>query len=102
MSQDLPIPRQDDPSDGPPSSSGVWRTGNARDRFGLPSPGWPGTDGSVVLAGLGAAARDGLAGGEWRVMTVLNGGPRGTSIRVPGGWPRWVASAPDTSSGCWC
>ncbi|MBM0228563.1 hypothetical protein [Micromonospora sp. ATA51] len=87
MSQDLPIPRQDNRSDGttvvewgdgePEPSGRVGRSlaGLGRDHR-LP----------LVLAGLGAVAAVASLIGEWLVMTVPNGGPEGnTSIRVPGG-----------------
>ncbi len=84
MSQDLPIPRQDDRSDGTtvvewgdaePASTGRSLAGLSRDHR-LPP----------VLAGLGAVAAVASLLGEWLVITVPNGGPDGTgSIRVPGG-----------------
>ncbi|RZU72354.1 hypothetical protein EV384_0715 [Micromonospora kangleipakensis] len=87
MSQDLPIPRQDNRSDGttvvewgegepePPGRAGRSLAGLGRDHR-LP----------LVLAGLGAVAAVASLIGEWLVMTVPNGGPEGnTSIRVPGG-----------------
>ncbi|NJP30496.1 hypothetical protein [Micromonospora thermarum] len=87
MSQDLPIPRQEDRSDDgaavvewggsdprPPGRAGRLLTGLARDRR-LP----------FVLAGLGAAA--GLASliGEWVVLTMPAAGPDGGSLRLPEG-----------------
>ncbi|NES29788.1 hypothetical protein GCE86_25215 [Micromonospora terminaliae] len=87
MSQDLPIPRQDNRSDGttvvewgeaePASSGRVGRSlaGLGRDRR-LPP----------VLAGLGAVAAVASLIGEWLVMTVPNDGPDGnTSVRLPSG-----------------
>ncbi|SCF43031.1 hypothetical protein [Micromonospora mirobrigensis] len=87
MSQDLPIPRQDNRSDGtavvewgPTGSDAPTRTGRplvalARDRR-VP----------LILAGLGAAAAVASLVGEWLVMTVPNGGPEGGEmVRVPGG-----------------
>ncbi|SCE71042.1 hypothetical protein GA0074695_0488 [Micromonospora viridifaciens] len=87
MSQDLPIPRQDDRSDGmavvewgdaepaPPGRVGRSLAGLARDHR-LPP----------VLAALGAVAAVASLIGEWLVMTLPNGGPEGsTTIRVPGG-----------------
>ncbi|SCG50615.1 hypothetical protein [Micromonospora inositola] len=87
MSQDLPIPRQDDRSDGttvvewgdeeptPPGRVGRSLAGLRRDHR-LP----------LVLAGLGAVAAIASLIGEWLVMTVPNGDSEGnTSIRVPGG-----------------
>ncbi|GAA4577922.1 hypothetical protein GCM10023176_52520 [Micromonospora coerulea] len=87
MSQDLPIPRQDNRSDGttvvewgdaepaPPGRVGRSLAGLGRDRR-LPP----------VLAGLGAVAAVASLIGEWLVITVPNGGPEGnTPIRVPGG-----------------
>ncbi|MGN9775153.1 hypothetical protein ACTMS0_05155 [Micromonospora sp. H33] len=85
MSQDLPIPRQEDRSDDavvewggsdprPPGRAGRFLTGLARDRR-LP----------LVLAGLGAAA--GLASliGEWVVLSMPTAGPDGGPLRVPEG-----------------
>ena len=86
MSQDLPIPRQEDRSDGaavvewggpdprPPGRSRRLLAGLARDRR-LP----------LVLAGLGATA--GLASliGEWVVLTLPNSGPDGGLLRLPEG-----------------
>ncbi|WP_320068952.1 hypothetical protein [Micromonospora sp. RTGN7] len=87
MSQDLPIPRQDNRSDGtavvewggpgstPPERVGRSLAGLGRDRR-LP----------LVPAGLGVVAAFASLIGEWMVMTVPNGGPEGnTSLRVPGG-----------------
>ncbi|MFY1587796.1 hypothetical protein ACN267_25205 [Micromonospora sp. WMMD734] len=87
MSQDLPIPRQDDRSDDtsvpqwgapgrrPVGRFGHWPAALRRDRR-LPP----------VLALLGAVAGTASAAGEWLVMTVPNGGPEGSgTIRVPGG-----------------
>ncbi|MFG1949581.1 hypothetical protein [Micromonospora sp. NPDC048830] len=87
MSQDLPIPRQDDRSDGaavvewggterpPPGRAGRPLSGLTRDRR------FP-----LVPAGLGAAAAFASLAGEWLVMTVPNSGPDGsTSLRVPAG-----------------
>lgn len=86
MSQDLPIPRQDDRSGAttvvewgageppPPGRFGRSLAGLGRDRR-LP----------LVLTGLGAVAAVASLVGEWLVMTVPNGGPEGnTPIRVPG------------------
>ncbi|MDM4721768.1 hypothetical protein QTQ03_20020 [Micromonospora sp. WMMA1363] len=86
MSQDLPIPRQDDRSDGtavvewggvdqrPSGRPRRLLAGLARDRH-LP----------LAFAGLGAAA--GLASliGEWVLLTFPNAGPSGQQIRVPEG-----------------
>ncbi|WDZ85946.1 hypothetical protein [Micromonospora cathayae] len=85
MSQDSPIPRQDDRSDGAavlewgttepaPRRLGGQLGGLARDPR-LPR----------VLAGLGAAAAFASLVGEWLVTTVPNSGPEGDSIRVPAG-----------------
>lgn len=87
MSQDLPIPRQDDRADdgsvlewgapGRPTGRrfGHWPTALRRDHR-LPP----------VLALLGAVAATASMAGEWLVMTVPNGGPEGSgTIRVPGG-----------------
>lgn len=84
MSQDLPIPRQDNRSDGAavlewgaddpaPRRLGGLVGGLSRDPR-LPR----------VLAGLGAAAAFASLLGEWLVMTVPNSGPEGESVRVPG------------------
>ncbi|MET8910282.1 hypothetical protein [Micromonospora sp. NPDC004551] len=87
MSQDLPIPRQDNRSDGttvvewgdaePAPSGRVGRSlaGLGRDHR-LPP----------VLAGLGAVAAVASLIGEWLVMTVPDDGPDGnTTIRLPSG-----------------
>jgi hypothetical protein len=87
MSQDLPIPRQDNRSDGttvvewgaaepaPRSRARRPLADLTRDRR-LP----------LLLTGLGAVAAVASLVGEWLVMTVPNGGPQGnTTIRVPGG-----------------
>ncbi|SBT53102.1 hypothetical protein [Micromonospora narathiwatensis] len=87
MSQDLPIPRQDNRSDGmtvvewgdaepaPPGRVGRSLAGLGRDRR-LPP----------LLAGLGAVAAVASLVGEWLVITVPNGGPEGTTtVRVPDG-----------------
>ncbi|MFC0004227.1 hypothetical protein [Micromonospora siamensis] len=87
MSQDLPIPRQDNRSDGTavvewgpsgpdaPTRPGLPLAALARDRR-VP----------LILAGLGAVAAVASLVGEWLVMTVPNGGPEGGEmIRVPGG-----------------
>ncbi|MFU8873335.1 hypothetical protein [Micromonospora sp. SL4-19] len=87
MSQDLPIPRQDDRSDGttvvewgadesaPPGRVGRSLAGLGRD------PRLP-----LVLAGLGAVAAVASLAGEWLVMHIPNGegGPAST-IRLPSG-----------------
>ncbi|MFC3503422.1 hypothetical protein ACFOOK_20945 [Micromonospora krabiensis] len=86
MSRELPIPRQDDRSDGtavvewgaaepgPAPRPGRSLAGLARDRRVPP-----------LLAGLGAVAATASLAGEWLVMTIPNGGPTGSSIRVPAG-----------------
>ncbi|MFI9640439.1 hypothetical protein ACIG87_10275 [Micromonospora sp. NPDC051925] len=87
MSQDLPIPRQDDRSDDTSLLEwgaaerptvrrlGHWPAALRRDRR-LPP----------VLALLGAVAATASMAGEWLVMTVPNGGPAGSgTLRVPGG-----------------
>ncbi|MGW4499269.1 hypothetical protein ACWENR_11740 [Micromonospora sp. NPDC004336] len=87
MSQDLPIPRQDNRSDGtavvewggaeaaPPGRFGRMLAGLRRDRR-LP----------LLLAALGAVAALASLLGEWQVMTIPNAGPQGnTPVRVPGG-----------------
>ncbi|WP_434742169.1 hypothetical protein [Micromonospora sp. SH-82] len=86
MSQDLPIPRQDDRSDG--AAVLEWGSGEAKPRgrtagtlAGLARdrrvPG--------VLAGLGAVAAAASMVGEWLVMTLPDGGADGeTELRIPG------------------
>ncbi|NYF55970.1 hypothetical protein [Micromonospora purpureochromogenes] len=87
MSEDLPVPRQEDRSDGTavvewgspsPAPAGRWGRalgGLGRDRR-LP----------LVLAVLGAVAATASLVGEWLVMTLPNGGPEGdVTVRVPGG-----------------
>ncbi|MFI7608594.1 hypothetical protein ACIBTV_26060 [Micromonospora sp. NPDC049366] len=86
MSRELPIPRQDDRSDGsavvewgaaepgPTPRPGRSLAGLARDRRVPP-----------LLAGLGAVAATASLAGEWLVMTLPNGGPTGDSLRVPAG-----------------
>ncbi|MEV0938911.1 hypothetical protein [Micromonospora wenchangensis] len=87
MSQDLPIPRQDDRSDDTPVPEWGDPGRPAGGRFGH----WPATlrrDRRLppVLALLGAVAATASMAGEWLVMTVPNGGPEGSgTIRVPGG-----------------
>lgn len=87
MSQDLPIPKQDNRSDettvvewGEGDSAPPGRVGRSLARLRrdhrLP----------MVLAGLGAVAAIASLVGEWLVMTMPNGGPQGnTTVRVPGG-----------------
>ncbi|MET7966083.1 hypothetical protein [Micromonospora sp. NPDC005305] len=87
MSQDLPIPRQDNRSDGTtvvewgeaeparPGRVGRSLAGLGRDHR-LPP----------VLAGLGAVAAVASLIGEWLVVTVPNEGPEGNStVRLPSG-----------------
>ncbi|MFV2112112.1 hypothetical protein ACFHW0_07185 [Micromonospora sp. LOL_025] len=87
MSQDSPIPRQEQRSDGAavlewgstepdgPGRFGRTFSGLGRDRR-LP----------VLLAALGAVAALASMLGEWQVMTIPNAGPQGnTPLRVPGG-----------------
>ncbi|MBO4159388.1 hypothetical protein [Micromonospora antibiotica] len=87
MSQDLPIPRQDDRSDDSPVPQWDAPEGPAGRRFGP----WPTAlrrDHRLppVLTLLGAVAATASAAGEWLVMTLPNGGPEGSgTIRVPGG-----------------
>ncbi|MGC5660486.1 hypothetical protein ACN261_08795 [Micromonospora sp. WMMD723] len=87
MSQDLPIPRQDDRSDDTPVLEWGDPARPAGGRFGH----WPAAlrrDRRLppVLALLGAVAATASMAGEWLVMTVPNGGPEGSgTIRVPGG-----------------
>ena len=87
MSQDLPIPRQDNRSD--ETTVVEWGEDDRRPsgRFGRSLAGL-GRDHRLpmVLAGLGAVAAVASLIGEWFVMTVPNGGPEGnTTIQVPGG-----------------
>ncbi|PWU60664.1 hypothetical protein DLE60_09770, partial [Micromonospora globispora] len=87
MSQDLPIPRQDNRSD--ETTVVGWGEGDRAPagRFGRSLAGL-GRDHRLpmVLAGLGAVAAVASLIGEWLVMTVPNGGPEGnTTIQVPGG-----------------
>ncbi|QDY11289.1 hypothetical protein FJK98_32595 [Micromonospora sp. HM134] len=87
MSQDLPIPRQDDRSDDTPVLEWGAPERPAGGRFGQ----WPAAlrrDRRLppVLVLLGAVAATASMAGEWLVMTVPNGGPEGSgTIRVPGG-----------------
>ncbi|WBB65843.1 hypothetical protein [Micromonospora sp. WMMD812] len=86
MSRELPIPRQEDRSDGtavvewgaiepaPPERPGRSLAGLVRDRR-LPP----------LLAGLGAVAAVASLVGEWVVTTLPNAGPTGNAIRVPAG-----------------
>ncbi|MET8251349.1 hypothetical protein [Micromonospora sp. NPDC005197] len=88
MSEELPIPRQGDPSDGPAVIEwGADEPATGRRRLGgslagiTRDPRLP-----VLLAGLGAVAGVASLLGEWLVMTLPNGGPAGaTSIDVPAG-----------------
>ncbi|WP_433315210.1 hypothetical protein [Micromonospora chersina] len=87
MSQDLPIPRQDNRSDGTtvvewgdaePAPSG--RVGRSLADLGRDHRLPP------VLAGLGAVAAVASLIGEWLVMTVPDEGPDGsTTVRLPSG-----------------
>ncbi|MEV0213123.1 hypothetical protein [Micromonospora sp. NPDC050695] len=87
MSEELPIPRQGDRSDGPAVIE--WGADDPpparrfdRSLAGLTrDPRLP-----VLTAGLGAVAGVASMVGEWLVMTLPNGGPSGsTSIDVPAG-----------------
>ncbi|MCX5068295.1 hypothetical protein OOJ91_20865 [Micromonospora lupini] len=88
MSEELPIPRQGDPSDGPTVIEwGADEPATGRRRLGWSlagitrDPRLP-----VLLAGLGAVAGVASLLGEWLVMTLPNGGPAGsTSVDVPAG-----------------
>ncbi|SCL22382.1 hypothetical protein GA0070616_2526 [Micromonospora nigra] len=89
MSQDLPIPRQEERSADPAvvewgeSSSMPPPAGRlGRGMSGLRrDPRLP-----VLLAGLGALAAVASLVGEWSVMTIPNAGPEGdTAVEVPGG-----------------
>ncbi|MET8525370.1 hypothetical protein [Micromonospora sp. NPDC005172] len=87
MPEDLPIPRQGEPSDAPAVIEwGGDEPARAR-RFGNPlagltrDPRLP-----LLLAGLGAVAGVASMLGEWVVTTMPNAGPDGTStIEVPAG-----------------
>jgi hypothetical protein len=87
MPEDLPIPRQGEPSDAPAVIEwGADESPRIR-RFANPlagltrDPRLP-----LLLAGLGAVAGIASMIGEWVVMTVPNGGPEGsTTIEVPAG-----------------
>ncbi|SCE87535.1 hypothetical protein GA0070607_2656 [Micromonospora coriariae] len=87
MSEELPIPRQGDRSDGPAVVE--WGTDESarRHRFGRSLAGFTRDPRlPVLLAGLGAVAGVASLVGEWLVMTVPNGGPEGnTTIEVPAG-----------------
>ncbi|MEV4821542.1 hypothetical protein [Micromonospora sp. NPDC049274] len=88
MSEELPIPRQGDPSDGPAVIEwGTDEPAAGRRRLGWSlagitrDPRLP-----VLVAGLGAVAGMASLLGEWLVMTLPNGGPTGsTSTDVPAG-----------------
>lgn len=85
MSQDLPIPRQEDRSDG--AAVLEWGVdGPAPRRLGG-LVGGLGRDPRLprVLAGLGAAAAFASLLGEWLVLTLPRSGPDGGSLRIPGG-----------------
>ncbi|MEV4540050.1 hypothetical protein [Micromonospora echinaurantiaca] len=89
MSQDLPIPRQEDRSDDGTAvvEWGAPEPAPAAGRFGRLLAGLA-ADRRLppLLAALGAVAAVASLLGEWLVMTLPNGGPEGnTSIRVPGG-----------------
>ncbi|MEU7840815.1 hypothetical protein AB0B39_07585 [Micromonospora sp. NPDC049114] len=88
MSEELPIPRQGDPSDG----SAVIEFGGDEPATGSRRLGWSLAGITrdprlpLLLAGLGAVAGVASLLGEWLVMTLPNGGPVGsTSIDVPAG-----------------
>ncbi|SCG48342.1 hypothetical protein [Micromonospora halophytica] len=87
MSQEHPVPRQDDRSDG----TTVVEWGAAEDaptrRFGGGLAGLR-SDGRLplVVAALGAVAAMASLLGEWLVLTLPNGGPEGeATIQVPNG-----------------
>ncbi|MEU5907998.1 hypothetical protein [Micromonospora sp. NPDC047527] len=88
MSEELPIPRQGDPPDGPTVIEwGGDDEPTERRRFGLSLAGFTQDPRlPVLLAGLGAVAGVASLVGEWLVMTLPNSGPVGTStIDVPAG-----------------
>ncbi|NJC15566.1 hypothetical protein F4558_005392 [Micromonospora profundi] len=88
MSDELPIPRQGDPSDGPSVIEwGGDDEPNERRRFGLSLTGFTRDPRlPLLLAGLGGVAGVASLIGEWLVMTLPNSGPVGTStIDVPAG-----------------
>ncbi|MBM0278806.1 hypothetical protein [Micromonospora tarensis] len=87
MSEELPIPRQGDRSEGPAVIEWGAEDAAPRRRFGwsvaafTQDPRLP-----LLLAGLGAVAGVASLVGEWLVMTLPNGGPDGTgTIEVPAG-----------------
>ncbi|MET8305726.1 hypothetical protein [Micromonospora sp. NPDC005173] len=87
MSEELPIPRQGDRSDGPAVIEWGAVEPAPRRRFGRSLAGLT-RDPRVplLLAGLGAVAGVASLVGEWLVMTVPDGGPDGnTAIEVPAG-----------------
>ncbi|WP_406073688.1 hypothetical protein [Micromonospora sp. NBC_01638] len=87
MSEELPIPRQGDRSEGPAVIEWGAVDPGPRHRFGWSlagltrDPRLP-----LLLAGLGAVAGVASMIGEWLVMSLPNGGPEGdTTIEVPAG-----------------
>ncbi|MET8229153.1 hypothetical protein ABZS77_00535 [Micromonospora sp. NPDC005298] len=87
MSEELPIPRQGDPPDGPAVIEWGADDPAPTRRFGRSlagltrDPRLP-----LLVAGLGAVAGVASMVGEWLVMTLPNGGPEGnSSIEVPAG-----------------
>jgi hypothetical protein len=86
MSQDLPIPRQDNRSDdttvvewGDAEPAAPGRVGRSLAGLGRDHRLPP------VLAGLGAVAAVASLIGEWLVMTVPDEGPDGSTVRLPSG-----------------
>ncbi|MFG1838252.1 hypothetical protein ACGFH8_07425 [Micromonospora sp. NPDC049175] len=87
MSDELPIPRQGDRSEGPAVIEWGAVDPAPRRRFGWSLAGLAGDPRlPLLLAGLGAVAGVASLVGEWLVMSLPNGGPEGeATIEVPAG-----------------
>ncbi|MGC4744865.1 hypothetical protein ACLQ28_04260 [Micromonospora sp. DT201] len=86
MSEELPIPRQGDGSEGPAVIEWGSVDPAPRRRFGMSLAGFTQDPRlPLLLAGLGAVAGVASLFGEWLVMTVPNAGPEGGTIEVPAG-----------------